>query len=192
MDYKNQGIIHSPEKCKWIKVDGKWIVDSFKFLGFRLYQNYEWISETRKGVKEPVNPRISKLFTNEGLTKLKLIKSKDSLMQLSKWLEVTKPLNINQKESLKNITQKRFFGFIIACMTIGDWENNHSWSDRRKAERTMNENVNLSSLLGRTPNILDSSKCIPHLGWIIAKIIRKNSKRNKNRQKLNVIKSLKQ
>jgi len=179
-DSKEKGIIHSSEKCKWIKVNGKWITDSFKFLGFRLFSNYEWMSETRKGVKEPVNPKISKLYTSEGLTKLKQVKSKGSLMQLSKWLEVTKPLNINQMESLKNITQKRFFGFVISCMTIGDWENNHSWSDRRKADRTMNEKLNLNSLLGCTPNILDSSKCMPHLGWMITKIIKKHSSKKKS------------
>jgi hypothetical protein len=177
---KEKGIIHSKEKCQWVKVNGEWLVDSFKFLGFRLYENYKWISETRKGVKESINPKISKLYSSEGLTKLEKVKSRRSLMQLSKWLDVTEPLDINQMESLKNITQKRFFGFVIACMTIGDWENNHSWEDRRKAERTMSSKLNYNSLLGRIPNNLDSSKCIPHLGWIITKIIKKHSRKVKS------------
>lgn len=178
-DEKEKGIIHSAEKCQWIKEKGKWVVDSFKFLGFRLSKNYNLMSETRKGVKECINPKISKLYSLEGQLKLKSVDTESSLKQLTRWLETKGSENINLKESLKHISEKRFFGFVLACMQIGDWENNHSWEDRRKAERTMSGNLNYNSLLGRIPNNLDSSKCIPHLGWIITKIIKKNSRKTK-------------
>jgi len=56
-------------------IDGKWQEDGLKFLGFRLTKNWEFISETRNGVKAGINKNLGVIYSNEGLRRLRALKS---------------------------------------------------------------------------------------------------------------------
>ena len=58
----NWGIVESPEKCRWVKVDGKWTEGGLKFLGFRLHEDGTFHSETRKGIVGQINWKILELY----------------------------------------------------------------------------------------------------------------------------------
>lgn len=168
------GIKHASEKCKWIKQKGIWKEDSLKFLGFRLWKNGCWKSETRSGVKGEINPMIAKIYTVEGVQKLKSIKSITEIKNFVNWLgQPTKPSN--NWEVLRALRNKNIMGFVMSCMILNDWKNNHSGEDRRKAVSNHLRSLNQNSWLGRIPSNLDSSRSIPFLLEIMSKVVKKGS-----------------
>jgi len=74
----------------------------------------------------------------------------------------------NPKEALLNLSSKNMFGFVMSCMQLNDWTNNHSLEDQRKAMRNHLAKLKKSSLTKRIPEKLDSSKSIPFLLAVIA------------------------
>jgi hypothetical protein len=172
-DDPNLGIIHSSEKCSWIMRDGKWLQDGLKFLGFKLMKNWEFMSETRSGVKAGLNEYISLIYSDEGLKRLRKIKTYESLENYVEWLE--KAESGKPQEVLENISKRNIFGFIMSCMQIDDWKNDHSIEDRNKAVRNHLAKLNRNSLTKRIPSNLDSSKSIPFLMAVITVTMGKKS-----------------
>jgi len=161
-DNPEYGIIHSEEKCKWVMREGKWLEDGLKFLGLRLNRNWELMSETRNGVKADIHPIFEALYSNEGLKRLKGLKTQKHVDQILEWL-VEKNKNINPKEVLLNLSGKNMFGFVLSCLQINDWENDHSLEDQRKAKANWAAKLHNGSLTKRIPTNLDSSNSIPFL-----------------------------
>jgi hypothetical protein len=55
------------------------------------------------------------------------------------------------------------FGFVLSCLQINDWKNDHSLEDQRKAKANWASKLHAKSLTKRIPSNLDSSNSIPFL-----------------------------
>jgi len=161
-DNPEYGIIHSPEKCSWIMRNGKWLKDGIKFLGLRLNKFWELMSETRNGVQAHIHPDLAVMYSNEGIKRLKALKSKKQVDQYLEWL-VEKDGNYNPLEVLVNLPKRKMFGFVLSCLQIDDWKNDHSLDDQRKAKAGWAAKLHAGSLTKRIPTRLDSSNSIPFL-----------------------------
>lgn len=161
-DYPEYGIIHSEEKCSWVMREGKWLKDGLKFLGLRLNKFWELMSETRNGVKAKIHPDLCVIYSNEGIKRLEALETKEQVNQYLDWL-VEKDGKYNPKELLVNLPDKNIFGFVLSCLQIGDWKNDHSLQDQRKAKANWASKLHLGSLTKRIPTRLDSSNSIPFL-----------------------------
>jgi len=161
-DNPEYGIIHSPEKCSWIMRNGKWLKDGIKFLGLRLNKFWELMSETRNGVQAHIHPDLAVMYSNEGIKRLKALKSKKQVDQYLEWL-VEKDGNYDPLEVLVNLPKRKMFGFVLSCLQIDDWKNDHSLDDQRKAKAGWAAKLHAGSLTKRIPTRLDSSNSIPFL-----------------------------
>lgn len=170
------GLVHAPdnEKCKWVMKDGKWLGNGLKFLGLRLTKEWELMAETRNGVKAGINKDIIAIYSDEGLRRLKGIKTKKQFNEYLEWIVKNSDKYHNPKEVLFNISSRKIFGFVLGCMQINDWSNDHSLADQRKAVRNHLAKLHKRSLTKRVPSNLDSSKSIPFLRDVITRVM-KNS-----------------
>jgi hypothetical protein len=158
--------------------DGIWQEGGLKYLGFRLNENWEFSSETRNGVKEKIHHLISQLYTDESIKELKRVNTRRKLNKLVDFI-VEEKQKIDEKEILRNISKRKIFGFIMSCMQIGDWKNDHADEDRRKALARQAASLHKKSLLwsvreGTLPNNLDSSQSIPFLVNVITKVMERS------------------
>jgi hypothetical protein len=64
---------------------------------------------------------------------------------------------------LINLPSKKLFGFVLSCLQIDDWKNDHSLEDQRKAKANWAAKLHGGSLTKRIPTKLDSSNSIPFL-----------------------------
>lgn len=103
-DNPEHGIIHSEEKCSWIMREGKWLKDGLKFLGLRLNKSWELMSETRNGVKAKILSDLGVIYSNEGIKRLKAVKSKENVNQYLEWL-VEKRWKIQSKRNVNKFTK---------------------------------------------------------------------------------------
>lgn len=179
-DEPENGIINSEEKSKWVMKDGIWQEGGLKYLGFRLSENWVFSSETRNGVKEKIHHLISQLYTDQSIKELKRVNTQRKLNKLLEVI-VEEKQKIDEKEILKNISNRKIFGFIMSCMQIGDWKNDHADEDRRKALARQAASLHKKSLLwsvreGTLPNNLDSSHSIPFLVKVITKTMESSKK----------------
>jgi len=168
------GVIHSPEKCKWIMKEGKWLQEGIKFLGFKLMKTWEFFSETRNGVKAGLNKSLGVIYSNKGLDKLKKVNSIESLNKYLDWV-VKQDGKFDPKEVLLNVSKRNIFGFIMSCMQINDWKNDHALEDQRKAVRSHLAKLHKKSLIKKVPGNLDSSKSIPFLLGVISNCMGRKS-----------------
>jgi len=159
------GLVHSPDasKCKWVMKDGKWLDNGLKFLGLRLTKNWELMAETRNGVVAGINKHFLAMYSNEGIRRLRSIKTLGQLKKYVDWVVKNSKKYQDPKEVLLNISSRKIFGFVLSCMQINDWSNDHSVADQRKAVRNHLAKLNKKSLTKRVPTNLDSSKSIPFL-----------------------------
>lgn len=186
-DQPEFGVVQNNEKSKWVKINGIWKQENLKFLGFRLFNDWRFESDTRNGTRESINADILKVYTKESLNKIKAIKSLEDLDKYLDWL-VKKDHKTNLKQVMTNISSKNIFGFIMSCMQIGDWKNDHAIEDRKKAMRGFLDKIkfvkgdtNKSALIPRIPNSTDSSKSIPFLLNVIERTMEIGKTRSKRK-----------
>jgi hypothetical protein len=176
--------------------DGKWLGNGLKFLGLRLTKNWELMAETRNGVVAGINKHFLTIYSNEGIRRLRSIKSMGQLNKYVDWIVKNSENYQNPKEVLLNISSRKIFGFVLSCIQINDWSNDHSVEDQRKAVRNHLAKLNKKSLTKRVPSNLDSSESIPFLWEVVStvmvgksnhlfKSVMLDKKRNKNAKKHN-------
>jgi len=102
------------------------------------------------------------MYSNEGIKRLKALKSKKQVDQYLEWL-VEKDGNYDPLEVLVNLPKRKMFGFVLSCLQIDDWKNDHSLDDQRKAKAGWAAKLHAGSLTKRIPTRLDSSNSIPFL-----------------------------
>lgn len=161
-DNPEYGIIHSEEKCKWVMREGKWLENGLKFLGLRLTNSWELMSETRNGVKAKILKSLCVIYSNEGIKRLSALKSIKQVDKFLEWL-VEKNREFSPKEVLVNLPNRKLFGFVLSCLQINDWKNDHSLEDQRKAKANWAAKLHGGSLTKKIPSKLDSSYSIPFL-----------------------------
>lgn len=166
------GLVHAPDanKCKWVMKDGKWLGNGLKFLGLRLTKDWELMAETRNGVVAGINKHFLTIYSNEGIRRLRSIKTIGQLNKYVDWIVKNSTKYQDPKEVLLNISSRKIFGFVLNCMQINDWSNDHSIEDQRKAVRNHLAKLNKKSLTKRVPSNLDSSKSIPFL-WEVMTVV---------------------
>lgn len=177
-DDPSNGIVHATEKCSWLMRDGQITKGGSKFLGFRLTENWELVSETRKGIKAGVHDYIKRIYTAEGINRLRKVNNPNDLNNFVDWL-VNNNVKNDPKIILSNLSKRNIFGFIMSCMNINDWTNDHALEDQRKAVRHHLEKLHKNSLTNRVPDNLDSSRSVPFLLNVINCVISSAKKRNK-------------
>lgn len=167
------GLVHSRDtsKCKWVMKDGKWLGNGLKFLGLRLTKSWELMAETRNGVVAGINKHFLTIYSNEGIRRLRGIKTLGQLNKYVDWVVKNSGKYHNPKEVLLNISSRKIFGFVLGCMQINDWSNDHSVADQRKAVRNHLAKLNKKSLTKRVPANLDSSKSIPFLWEVMTTVM---------------------
>ena len=173
VDEPENGVINSPEKSSWVIRNGIWNPKGLKFLGFRLLPNWEWKSETRNGVTAEVNKFIKTIYSNRGISLLKQVTNNLELEKYSD-LIVEKNWEFENKEVLSNLSSRKVFGFVMSCMQIDDWSNDHALEDQLKGKLRQMKSVHKKALVSRLPTNLDSSKSIPFLDKVITKIMKKS------------------
>lgn len=173
VDEPENGVINSPEKSSWVIRNGIWNPKGLKFLGFRLLPNWEWKSETRNGVTAEVNKFIKAIYSNRGISLLKEVTNNLELVKYSD-LIVEKNWEFENKEVLSNLSSRKVFGFVMSCMQIDDWSNDHALEDQLKGKLRQMKSVHKKALVSRLPTNLDSSKSIPFLDKVITKIMKKS------------------
>lgn len=86
-----------------------------------------------------------------------------------------------------NLSKSKLFGFVMSCMQLGDFSNEHSLADRRKAIRNMHADSHPKAIFNnlvsgiskkRIPSKVDSSLCVP----ILAKIVNQTMKAKKTKR----------
>jgi hypothetical protein len=172
------GLVHSPDpnKTRWVMKDGKWLDNGLKFLGFRITKDWEFVSETRNGVSAGINKYFLALYSDEGVRRLSSIKYDWQIKKYSDWLAKNSKKCTNPMEVLLNISRRNIFGFVMSCMQINDWSNDHSMQDKRKAMRNHLAKLKKSSLTKRIPTNLDSSSSVPFLSEVVTKVMNQKSR----------------
>lgn len=173
VDEPENGVINSPEKSSWVIRNGIWNPKGLKFLGFRLLPNWEWKSETRNGVTAEVNKFIKTIYSNRGISLLKQVTNNLELVKYSD-LIVEKNWEFENKEVLSNLSSRKVFGFVMSCMQIDDWSNDHALEDQLKGKLRQMKSVHKKALVSRLPTNLDSSKSIAFLDKVMTKIMKKS------------------
>lgn len=121
-DFPKKGIEHAPEKCGWIKKDGKWLKE-LKFLGL---------------VYNPEDGSLRSETRSE-----RSIRLGDDLMELWDELKYDK-----SKSSLYDLSKRNIFGFIQSCLYNGSFTheevfkeepeyNKKSWFGEYRNSRTV-------------------------------------------------------
>lgn len=172
VDEPENGIISSPEKSKWVISNGRWDPLGLKYLGFRLLPNWEWKSETRNGVAAVINKLIKRIYSNRGIGLLKSVSNSQDLVIFSDLL-VEENWKINNKEVLNNLSNRQALGFVMSCMQINDWSNDHALEDQLKGKLRQLNSIHKKALVTKLPSNLDSSKSIYFLDRVITKVIGK-------------------
>lgn len=173
IDEPENGVINSQEKSSWVIRNGIWNPKGLKFLGFRLLPNWEWKSETRNGVTAEVNKFFKTIYSNRGISLLKQVTNNLELVKYSD-LIVEKNWEFENKEVLSNLSSRKVFGFVMSCMQIDDWSNDHALEDQLKGKLRQMKSIHKKALVSRLPTNLDSSKSIPFLDKVITKIMKKS------------------
>jgi hypothetical protein len=173
VDEPENGIINSVEKSNWVMRDGVWNPKGLKYLGFRLLPSWEWKSETRNGVTAEVNKFIKSIYSNRGISLLKQVTNNLDLVKYSD-LIVEENWEFENKEVLSNISNRKVFGFVMSCMQIDDWSNDHALEDQLKGKLRQMKSIHKKALVSRLPTNLDSSKSIPFLDKVMTKIMKKS------------------
>lgn len=143
------------------------------------------MSETRNGVSTGIYPQLQKLFSNEGLEKLGSIKNMTDVENFLDWLvnKIPESEELN-KEILLNLSKRRIFGFVMSCMQINDWKNDHAIQDQEKAMKMFLSRIHKKALVTRIPKNTDSSLSVPFLSHVIkATMVRKTRQIKKRKLK---------
>lgn len=181
-DNKEIGIIHNEEKCKWVKFNGKWTSEGLKFLGYRLYESMELISETRSGTTEKVKEEFKTLFSPKVLEEvLNLTDSKEFSKVLTTY---HKKWSNDNKKWLENLAKRNLFGFVLACLNNADWENEKARIHHARGLRNLFEKVNTKSWLGKLPTNISSSSGIYFLHSVVMLTKRKKYKNTRQLTRL--------
>jgi hypothetical protein len=180
------GLIHAPEKCGWIKKGHVWMKTHYKFLGFTMTPDWEWRSKTRNGVVGNINGGVEQLFTNEGLKMIKDLTSLDK-KSLENFASKVKSIVVEDRQTvLKNLSKSKLFGFVMSCMILDDWTNDHAEEDRIKALVNEKLNTHPKSLVKTErlkpdcksnhliPKNIHSSLSIPKLLHVVSQTMRVN------------------
>lgn len=185
-DNPEMGLIHSddPNKTRNVMIDGNWLDNGIKFVGFRLTKSWEFISETRNGVSAGINKYFLAMYSREGIRRLSSIKTKKDFKNYLDFLAKNCEKSTNPFEVLLSISSKNIFGFVMSCMQINDWSNDHSMQDRRTAMRNHLAKLKKKSLTKRIPANLDSSNSIPSLLEFVTISMERKSRINSRRKSL--------
>jgi hypothetical protein len=136
-----------------------------------LLPNWEWKSETRNGTVAVINKFFKRIYSDRGLELLCKINSQQDLVNYSdllvEWNE-----KIDNKEVLNNLSNRGTLGFVMSCMQINDWRNDHAVEDQLKGKLRQLSKLNKKALVTRLPTNLDSSKSIPFLVRVMTKVIK--------------------
>lgn len=147
----SDGLITKPEGCRWLKKDGKWLVESFKFLGVRyhpprkvmvnlpLHLDWEetrevWITipekfetETRQGRKLAFTRRESLLSwlsksRDHMLYGLSKQRHNYSEVSLPTWLVMESLRWSRIRGASRLLWNNKLTGWFLSRMYIGDWK----------------------------------------------------------------------
>lgn len=181
-DNKEAGIIHNLEKCKWVKYNGKWTKEGLKFLGYRLLEGREFMSETRSGTKEHVVEEFKKLFTPKVLDSVLEITSSESFAEV--FNNYHKQYSRHDEKWLESLARRNIFGFVMSCLNNADWSNEKSRIYAVRGLRNLLEKVNKNSALGKLPTKESSSAAIYFLHMIVMRTMSKKYKNTRQLTKL--------
>jgi len=87
------------------------------------------------------------MFTDRGVELIKKLPNlkEESLNELKNKIDSLE--TPDNKEILRNISKRRLYGFVMSCMILDDWTNDHAEEDRMKAIENEKLNTNSKSLL---------------------------------------------
>jgi hypothetical protein len=73
------------------------------------------------------------------------------------------PPKDNSYDHLISIARRNIFGFVMSCMNLNDWTNDHSYEDKLKTVRNLIGQLHPKALLRRVPINTDSSWAVSYL-----------------------------
>jgi len=124
------------------------------------------------------------MFTDKGVELIEKLPNlkEESLNELKNKIDSLE--TPDNKEILRNISKRRLYGFVMSCMILDDWTNDHAEEDRMKAIENEKLSTNSKSLLltqeltkgvdNRTiKKNLQSSLAINYLTHVITQTMRK-------------------
>lgn len=87
------------------------------------------------------------MFTDVGMKEIKKLTSlnENSLKEFKNKINSIKVSD--NKEVLRNLSKSKLLGFVMSCMILNDWTNDHAQEDQEKAKRNKNMNTHEKSLL---------------------------------------------
>jgi len=88
----------------------------------------------------------------------------------------------NSVSSILSLAKKNVFGFIMSCMVLDDWKNDHSIKDNIKAVDNMLGKLNAKSLIKKLPSATDSSWAIGTLAKIVKDSMRSRAQVRKDKE----------
>jgi hypothetical protein len=124
------------------------------------------------------------MFTDRGVELIRKLPNlkEESLNELKNKIDSLE--TPDNKEILRSISKRRLYGFVMSCMILDDWTNDHAEEDRMKAIENEKLNTNSKSLLltqglikGMDNRLikknLQSSLAINYLTHVITQTMRK-------------------
>jgi len=87
------------------------------------------------------------MFTDRGVELIKRLPNlkEESLKELKNKIDSLE--TPDNKEILRSISKRRLYGFVMSCMILDDWTNDHAEEDRMKAIKNEKLNTHSKSLL---------------------------------------------
>jgi len=87
------------------------------------------------------------MFTDRGVELIKKLPNlkEESLNELKNKIDSLE--TPDNKEILRSISKRRLYGFVMSCMILDDWTNDHAEEDRMKAIENEKLSTNSKSLL---------------------------------------------
>jgi len=87
------------------------------------------------------------MFTDRGVELIEKLPNlkEESLNELKNKIDSLE--TPDNKEILRNISKRRLYGFVMSCMILDDWTNDHAEEDRMKAIENEKLSTNSKSLL---------------------------------------------
>jgi hypothetical protein len=86
-------------------------------------------------------------------------------------------------KGLLSLAKKNIFGFVMSCMVLDDWKNDHSIADNLKAVENMLGKLHPKSLIKKLPSATDSSWAIGTLAKIAEESMRSKKKVREEKQR---------
>jgi len=124
------------------------------------------------------------MFTDRGVEPIRKLPNlkEESLNELKNKIDSLE--TPDNKKILRSISKRRLYGFVMSCMILDDWTNDHAEEDRMKAIENEKLSTNSKSLLltqeltkgvdNRTiKKNLQSSLAINYLTHVITQTMRK-------------------